>query len=171
MQSAHDTARLFVTLWPDEPVRAALRAYRKQWQWPRSAAAMHSDKLHLTLHFLGSQPRALIPQLEQALALPFTPFALHFGRAEVWRHGSAVLEPLAVPGALLDLHDALGKALAGLGLALEDRPFRPHVTMARHASGAIAPHAPAQIAWPVTGYALVESQPDHGGYRVLRAYN
>ncbi|WP_332876699.1 RNA 2',3'-cyclic phosphodiesterase [Massilia sp. S19_KUP03_FR1] len=170
MQSEPDTARLFVTLWPDDTVRAALRAYRNQWQWPRSAAAMHSDKLHLTLHFLGSQPRALIPQLAQALALPFTPFGLDFGHAEVWRHGSAVLEPLAMPGALMDLHDDLGQALAGLGVTLEDRPFRPHVTMGRHASGAIAPLAPAHISWPVGGYALVESKPEHGGYVVLRAY-
>ncbi len=171
MQSVHDTARLFVTLWPDDPVRAALRAYRNQWQWPRSAAAMHGDKLHLTLHFLGSQPRASIPQLAEALAVPFSPFALAFGHADVWRHGSAVLEPVAVPGALVDLHAALGQALAGLGVTLEDRPFRPHVTMGRHASGAIAPHAPADIAWPVAGYALVESGPDHGAYVVLRTYN
>jgi len=169
MQS--DTVRLFVTLWPDDPVRAALRAYRNHWRWPRSAAAMHGDRLHLTLHFLGSQPRTLLPQLEAALAVPFTPFSLHFGHAEVWRHGSAVLEPVAAPDALLDLHAALGHALTGLGVALEDRPFRPHVTMARHASGAIAPHAPANIAWPVTGYALVESKPDHGGYVVLRTYD
>jgi 2'-5' RNA ligase len=82
-----------------------------------------------------------------------------------------VLEPLAVPDALLDLHAALGQALAGLGIALEERPFRPHVTMARHASGATPPHAPAHIAWPVTGFALVESRPDHGGYIVLRNYS
>ena len=170
MQRAPDTARLFITLWPDDTVRAALRAYRNQWQWPRAAAAMHSDKLHLTLHFLGSQPRALVAQLEQALTLPFTPFALDFGHAEVWRHGSAVLEPLALPGALLDLHAALATALDGLGVAVEERPFRPHVTMGRHASGASAPSAPAHIRWPVTGYALVESQPDHGGYRILRSY-
>ncbi len=170
MQSEHDAARLFITLWPDSAVRAALRAHRNQWQWPRAAAAMHSDKLHLTLHFLGSQPRALIPQLMDALAVPFTPFALAFGHAEVWRHGSAVLQPLAIPGALLDLHAALGHAVAGLGVTLEDRPFRPHVTMGRHASGATPPRAPAHIAWPVTGFALVESKPDHGGYVVLRDY-
>lgn len=171
MQSAHDTVRLFVTLWPDERVRAALRAHRNTWHWPRAAAAMHADRLHLTLHFLGSQPRALIPQLEQALALPFTPFELAFGHADVWRHGSAVLEPLAVPGALLDLHAALGHALAGLGIVPEERPFRPHVTMARHAAGATPPRTCPPIHWPVSGFALVESQPDHGGYVVLRRYD
>jgi len=165
-----DTARLFVTLWPDEAVRTALRAYRNGWQWPGAAAATPGAKLHLTLHFLGSQPRALLPALEAALAVPFTPFDLAFGYPEVWRHGSAVLAPRATPRALLDLHAALGRALQGVGITPEDRPFRPHVTLGRHASGALPPAAPAQIAWPVTGYALVASAPDHGGYTVLRSY-
>jgi len=164
-------ARLFVTLWPDEPVRASLRAYRNDWQWPGSAAAVPGAKLHLTLHFLGNQPIALLPALEQALAVPFTPFDLGLGTPEVWSHGAAVLAPLVTPQDLLDLHAALGQALQRVGIALEARPFRPHVTLGRHAGGAVPPAAPAQIAWPVTGYALVASQPGHGGYTVLRTYS
>jgi 2'-5' RNA ligase len=163
-------ARLFVTLWPGDPVRAALRAYRDSWQWPGTAAAVPGAKLHLTLHFLGSQPRALLPALEQALAVPFTPFDLAFGTPEVWSHGAAVLAPSVTPQALLDLHAALGRALQSVGIPLEARPFRPHVTLGRRARGAMPPAAPAQIAWPVTGYALVASQPGHGGYTVLRSY-
>ena len=170
MQSEHDTSRLFVTLWPDDPVRAELRACRKQWDWPRSAAPMHSDKLHLTLHFLGSLPRSLIPAIERALAIPFTPFDLTFGHADLWRHGSAVLEPLAAPHALIDLHTRLGIALQSISIPLEDRPFRPHVTMGRQATGAVPPQHTPSIHWPVTGFALVESKPDHGGYVVLRSY-
>ena len=162
--------RLFVTLWPDEIVRADLRAYRNRWDWPRSAAAMHAAKLHLTLHFLGSQPRDLLPALADALNVPFTPFAVDLGRPDVWRHGSAVLEPRAAPAELLALHAALGQALAGVGIAPDERPFRPHVTLGRHASGAVPPHRNPQITWPVAGYALVESAPDHGGYTVLRTY-
>lgn len=167
---ASEHPRLFVTLWPDDTVRAALRAYCNGWQWPRSAVAMHAAMLHLTLHFLGSQPRALVPDLADALALPFTPFDLDFGHPDVWRHGSAVLEPSSVPEPLLALHGAIGVALRSVGIAPEARPFRPHVTMARHAGGAVPPRAPARLAWPVTGYALVESQPEHGGYTVLRTY-
>lgn len=170
MQSAHDTTRLFVTLWPDAETRAALRAYRKHWHWPAAATAMHSEKFHLTLHFLGSQPRTVLPALEEALAIPFEPFDLSFGTPDVWRHGSAVLEPLAPPEALLALHARIGTALESVGIALEDRPFRPHVTMGRHATGAVAPHVTPPIFWPVTGFALVASAPDHGGYTLLRHY-
>lgn len=165
-----EQTRLFVTLWPDDAVRAALRTYRKGWQWPRSASAMHSDRFHLTLHFLGSQPRALLPALKQALDIPFTPFDLTLGEPEVWRHGSAVLAPRDPPAALLDLHGALGQALTSVGIALEDRAFRPHVTLGRQANGAIPPHDTPQIDWHVTGFALVASAPDHGGYTVLRHY-
>jgi 2'-5' RNA ligase len=163
-------ARLFVTLWPGDPVRAALRAYCDSWQWPGTAAAVPGAKLHLTLHFLGSQPRALLPALEQALAVPFTPFDLAFGTPEVWPHGAAVLAPSVTPQALLDLHAALGPALLSVGIPLEERQFRPHVTLGRRARGAVPPAAPAQLAWPVSGYALVASQPAHGGYTVLRSY-
>jgi 2'-5' RNA ligase len=170
MQSDHDTARLFVTLWPDDAVRAALRAHRNAWQWPGTAKAVRSAKLHLTLHFLGSQPRTLLPALEAALAVPFSPFDLAFGHADIWRQGAAVLEPLAVPNALTDLHAALGQALLSIGIPPEARPFRPHVTMGRHARGAVPPSTAAPIAWPVTAFALVESLPDHSGYAVLRHY-
>ena len=167
---ASEHPRLFVTLWPDDAVRADLRAYRNHWQWPRAAAAMHADKLHLTLHFLGSQPRALVPALEAALNVPFTPFDLSLGTPDVWRHGSAVLEPLTTPPELLALHAALGGALQSVGITPETRPFRPHVTMARHAAGAVAPQKNTHIFWPVDGFALVESAPDHGGYTILRTY-
>lgn len=167
---AHEHARLFVTLWPDEQVRAGLRAYRNGWQWPRAATAMPGAKLHLTLHFLGSQPLALLPALEDALQVPFTPFDLAFGQPDVWRHGSAVLEPLAIPQPLLALHGAIGEALRTVGIAPEERAFRPHVTMGRHATGAVPPRIGACIDWPVSGFALVASLPDHGGYTVLRTY-
>lgn len=163
-------SRLFVTLWPDEQVRADLRAYRNAWEWPRAAAAMHADRLHLTLHFLGSQPRELLPALADALAVPFTPFDLDLGSPDVWRHGSAVLEPRTAPEALLALHATLGQALQSVGITPEERPFRPHVTLGRHASGAVPPHRNPHIDWHVTGFALVESIPDHGGYTILRSY-
>lgn len=170
MDEPRTFSRLFVTLWPPEPVRERLRACRQQWRFPRTATPVRSAKLHLTLHFLGSQPHAVLPALETALALPFTPFALQFGECDVWRHGSAVLTPLAVPDALVELHARLGQALGGIGIEQEARPFRPHVTLARRATLATPPAHVEPLLWQVDGFALVESLPDHGGYTVLRSY-
>jgi len=171
MEHKPDTTRLFLALWPDEPVRHELRTWRDAWTWPRGAAPVRTDKLHVTLHFLGSQPVERLPELLDGFAVPFEPFTLQLGRAAVWHNGIAVLEPLAEPPALLSLHARLSRALLDLGLQPEARKYRPHVTMARRAPGAGLPQDGPAIDWHIDRYALVESRMgDGGGYTVLRDY-
>jgi 2'-5' RNA ligase len=155
-----ETARLFLALWPDPPMRDALRA-----------SPVHTDKLHLTLHFLGDQPRARLPELLDGFQVPFTPFDLHIDGAALWHNGIAVLAPTQAPQALLDLHARLAQALIELGLQPEGRSYRPHVTMARRAAGAGLPPPGQVLDWQADRYALVESRPGNGGgYTVLREY-
>jgi len=165
------TRRLFLALWPDPAVRRLLRARRDAWEWPRAATPVHADKLHMTLHFLGELPGGRVAELTAGVAVPFTPFRLTLGQAKLWPHGIAVLEPDNEPDALLRLHTALSEALVRMGLAPEERNYRPHVTMARRAAHAIVPPSGPAIDWDVQGYALVESRPaEGGGYTVLRHY-
>jgi len=168
METKPATSRLFLALWPDPAVRHLLEGRRDAWTWPRGASPVHTGKLHVTLHFLGDQPRERLPELLEGFAVPFTPFSLQVGRAAIWHNGVAVLEPSAQPPALLALHAQLSQALVGLGLQPEARQYRPHVTMARRAAGAgLPPDGPA-IDWQVDRYVLVESS--GGTYTVLRDY-
>jgi len=167
MGGAGDTSRLFLALWPSPGVREALLAWRDCWRWPRGATPVQAERLHLTLHFIGSVPRAHVPALAEALVAPLQPFALRFGRAMLWEYGIAVAEPLDAPARLLALHAALGKIVQAQGLPLDPRPYRPHVTLARRAAGATALAGPA-LRWQVRSYALMESRPD--GYAVVRRY-
>lgn len=165
------TARLFLALWPDEPVRQALLACRDAWPWGRNAGRVPPRHLHLTLHFLGEVPRARVAELMQGLAVPVAPFQLLLAPLAVWPNGVAVWEPATCPAALTRLHDALGRALVGLGVPLEARAYRPHVTLARRAVGTAVPASIAPLTWPVDSYALVEScagAPRR--YEVLRTY-
>jgi 2'-5' RNA ligase len=165
------TTRLFLALWPDPAVREQLREWRDLWTWPRGAAPVHTDKLHLTLHFLGNQPSESVPALLDGLALPFSPFRLRLGVAELWHNGIAVLSPLSAPPELMDLHAALSGALPRVGLQPEERAYRPHVTLARRAKGAAVPQAGPEIDWSIDHYTLVESKTGDGsGYTVLREY-
>ena len=169
--SAAPTARLFLALWPDEPVRQALLACRDAWQWGRDAGRVPPRHLHLTLHFLGEVPRARMPVLTDGLSVPLTPFEVVLAPLAVWPNGVAVWEPLECPAPLTRLHDDLGRALQRLGEPIEARPYRPHVTLARRARNAVAPAQVAPLAWPVDRYALVEScagAPRR--YEVLRMY-
>lgn len=162
------TCRLFLALWPEPGVRRLLAERRDAWTWPKGAAPVHDDKLHLTLHFLGAVPGERLPALLDGFAVPFEPFRIEIHRPALWHNGIAVLEPGVTPPALAALHARLAGALSTLGLRLEARPYRPHVTMARRAAGAGLPPEHPPIVWDVRGYALVESR--NGVYTVLREY-
>lgn len=154
--AAASHARLFIALWPDAGVRAALQAASTQWHWASGTAVVPAERLHLTLHFLGEVPRGRIPELVGALTWPFAPCELTLDRAALWRGGTAVLEASAAPAPLVVLQRTLGAALHSLGLATETRRWRPHVTLARRATVQPPPITP--IVWPLCGHVLVESR-------------
>jgi 2'-5' RNA ligase len=169
--TAAASARLFLALWPDPEVRAALRESRDSWTWNPSAAPVPDENLHLTLHFLGDVPRSRLTELGAGLRVAFEAFDLSLTRFSTWPHGVAVLEPDSIPTGLLMLHAELGDALRRLDLPVESKPYRPHVTLARHAGGAVAPADRPQIPWTAGVYALVESPRGRAGiYSVVRSY-
>jgi len=172
VSSGHKTAqtRLFIALWPDEAVRRSLADCRDLWHWQGRPARVRDEKLHITLHFLGNVASARLPELRAALAVPCAAFDLVLGRPALWPHGIAVIEPLAVPDELISLHGALKEALYSLGLPVESRPFRPHVSLARHAQQVGFPARALNVIWRVEGYALLESRLESGEYRLLERY-
>ncbi|MES2316525.1 MAG: RNA 2',3'-cyclic phosphodiesterase [Pseudomonadota bacterium] len=161
-------ARMFIALWPDPAVRDRLVAWRDAWSWPRSATPVRTERLHLTLHFIGDVERGRVQELADALDVPFDGFGLQFGSAALWPHGVAVLEPHAGPAALVELREALGAVLERLALPVDARPFRPHVTMARRAAGSVVPRHGPVVDWDIDRYVLMESA--HDGYAVVREY-
>ncbi len=165
-------ARLFLALWPDAAVRAQLAQWRDGWSWPRSATPVRSERLHMTLHFIGDVPEVDIDAVAAQLAAPFDPFALDCGAAVLWPHGIAVLEPLSTPDALVALHAALRERLTALGLPVDARSFKPHVMMARRACGATLRAAGPAFTWPVDHYCLMRSRLGAGGgYDLVRQYS
>jgi 2'-5' RNA ligase len=152
-------------------VQAALVTHADGWRWNAEAARYAPADWHVTLHFLGAVPRTQLDTLRAALAVPLQPFELRFGEPTLWPHGLAVLLPIATPAALQHLHDELGQRLRQLGLRTDERPYRPHLTLARRAAGAVPPTQWPAWGWPVQGYVLMESTGDAAPrYRVLQAY-
>lgn len=165
------TARLFLALCPGEDVKTMLAAHSDAWQWNAGAAPYAPPDWHITLHFIGPVARQRLDELRAGLAVSMTPFTLHLGQAALWPHGLAVLCPEAVPPGLQEFHARLGQALQSLGLKTDARPYRPHITLARHAQNAVAPLLGPVIDWPVEGYALMESTGQVAQrYRVLQPY-
>jgi 2'-5' RNA ligase len=163
--------RLFIALWPDPATRAAIARWQDTWAWPPRSAPMKAERLHLTLHFLGDVPAHRLPELTAGLRAPFEPFTLALGHGEVWPNGVAVLEPAHAPRELECLHAALREAVTALGLPVDSRPFRPHVTLSRRARGATPPARQPRLGWLVEdGYVLVRSLPGGTGYQVLERF-
>jgi 2'-5' RNA ligase len=167
-----ETARLFIALWPEPDLAGALHAQCGVCATDPGARVVAPQRVHLTLHFLGSVPRQTRPALACALRVPFQPFELRFSHCEQWPHGLRVAVPDTAVPPLIRLHAALGQALQGLGLPVEERPFRPHLTLARRATAPLPSTKGPPLHWPVSGYVLVESQAARGGaYQVVRAYS
>jgi 2'-5' RNA ligase len=134
----------------------------------------HPSDLHVTLHFLGDTPASRVPDIGAAAAdaaAATAPFALALTEAGTFGPPSAprvlwcgLAEPAAPRGALAALHAALGARLAASGFAVEAKPFRAHVTLARKGAAGFSPAAMA-TAWhklcatPLSGAAQPSSAP------------
>jgi len=94
--------------------------------------------LHLTLKFLGNTPVAKIEALSHAAhkaAVKFQPFDLIVGRCGAFPStGQPRVLWIGIDnrsGELADLHRSLEDECAKAGFAREERPFHPHLTIAR----------------------------------------
>lgn len=165
------SVRLFLGLWPTPEVMPALAAHADAWSWTPQAKRTPAGRLHVTLHFLGQVAAERLPQLRAGLEVPWSGCELLLDRATVWPGGIAVLEATQVPPALARLHAALAERLLALDLVPETRPYRPHATLARKATGSRPPDMSEPLSWPCgPRYALVRSHGGGRGYETLQSY-
>lgn len=172
------TRRLFFALWPDAATRERLTQTLRGIV-PAQARATHSDDLHITLVFLGSLDASTQDCAEQAAALvpalvSAEPFTLTLDKLGYWQRPRILwLGAAHCPDVLLDLVSRLGQALQPCKIKPDERPYQPHLTFARKVqTAAVLPALSEPIEWPVSSFALVESQPisDGARYRVLTTW-
>lgn len=170
------TLRVFYALWPDAAARGALAGLAREIAQRCGGRAATSEKLHVTLAFVGDAPIARIDALTAigaTAARDAAPFALTLERSGGARAGEvAWLAPAAVPDALAHLQAALVAGLDEHGFQTERRAFRPHVTLARRCTRALSRGPQAPISWDVTRLTLIVSEPSAQGprYRELGAW-
>lgn len=172
MQAAFASHRLFLALWPRPATLATVEQHARQWAWPDGARATRSERLHVTLHFIGAVAVDALPGLVDALRTVHCPGdLLLLDRAAVWPGGIAALEATAVPPALQAVHAELAAKLRALALPVEERRYRPHVTLARKARGARPPAGFAPVPFEAeAGFALVRTLPGGRGYETLQRF-
>lgn len=166
-----DVARLFTAVWPAPDLARSISALCGDCTGVCGSQVVATDSIHLTLHFLGNVPRHRMPELVRALNVPFRPFEFSLSRCENWRHGLVVAIPEVTPQPLIHLHAELGNALRCAGLRVDEREFRPHLTLARRHFQALPKTTGPPLLWMVDSYVLVESRAtSRGEYQVVHRY-
>jgi 2'-5' RNA ligase len=171
--------RLFLALNLDPEVRRrcyaatqALRAAGPDVRW------VDETKLHLTLKFLGEQPESLVPPLSAALdkaASQSRELDLELGAIGAFpnfRRPRIVWLGVAPDPKLELLHHDVEVACETLGLSVDGRPFRPHVTLGRveKNDAALREAARGMKIRDVSAVSSVDLMLSAGGrYRVLHA--
>lgn len=150
--------RLFFALWPDADLRRALAALAPR-QGPRRMRNVAAESLHLTLVFLGAAtPEQLDCTRDRASRLTCEAFELSidrlggFGRSGIFWAGASQTPP-ALSALVADLQCAAREC----DFAIDERPFRPHVTLARRAHGMRGASIDPSLRWIVSEFCLVET--------------
>jgi len=157
--------RLFFALWPDPRQRDRLRDVIAPAVKVVEGRAIDRRNWHVTLAFIGAFPDRRLPELlESTSRIEPESFRLVFDRLEFWaRPRIACIGAAAVPGELQHLVDRLNGALADLGVRVEERAFRPHITVVRNAKPFPTERLAQRAVTEWSAYALMESVSGPGG--------
>ncbi|HUO85382.1 MAG TPA: RNA 2',3'-cyclic phosphodiesterase [Thermoanaerobaculia bacterium] len=130
--------RLFIAWTIPEPLRrevekamGPLRTTLPRCSWVRP------ESFHLTFAFLGDQPATVVPKIQDTLSPKLAehpPFQVTLTGAGFFpstvrpRVGWIAMEP---GDRLIAIADETRKSLLRIGVQLDDRPFKPHLTLVR----------------------------------------
>lgn len=160
---SEESLRLFFALPCPPEQAAAICAWRDDQAL--DGQAVHRDNLHLTLAFLGAQPKRHLDALVQmAATVQAETFSLTLDCLTTIGKGFICLQPGNTPTELLQLVEALSDRLAALGVVLDCRPFLPHLTLSRHAQTQPPKPAPG-FTWQVDRFVLYRSHNTEDGVR------
>ncbi|MCQ8102556.1 RNA 2',3'-cyclic phosphodiesterase [Methylomonas sp. SURF-2] len=163
--------RLFFALWPDEETRR--QCHRLSQALSHAGKPVAADNLHVTLVFLGNIDRAEQEALAQAAAsLPVQAMELKFDRLCFWKKPAVLcLAAGQCPPPVSTLVAELSLRAERLGIGLDKRPYRPHVTLARKAKN-LPDMTFEPIVWRARGFGLLESVATPAGveYRLIERW-
>ncbi len=167
-----NTRRLFFALWPNDQQRDSLRNHITSVAKIVEGDQVYRGNWHVTTAFIGNCDESLLPVLlKRKEEIAVEPFRLRFDRLEFWpRPRVACLVASTVPPELERLVRALNGILEDCSIPVEDRAYRPHITVVRRARAFETQRLaqPALVEW--SSVELVESVSQPGGavYRPLK---
>ena len=151
-------SRCFYALWPDPATREEISAAAERI--PHHGRPVAPSNYHLTLVFLGTISHVQIADLMQETSrVQACPFSLALGHAGWW-NGPRVLwlAPELCPEPLLQLVTRLSGLARQQGIRLEERPYRPHLSIARQVRTFPGPDSLEPICWKISDFCLLRSK-------------
>lgn len=145
MTESPEELRAFIAIELPDEIRKGLVELRKELQRDehRFVKWVDPEAIHLTLKFLGNVPAGRVTEIARAIEVATkatAPFELEVSGLGVFPHLRQVRVLWVGIGGdvdrLKELQRGIDTELAALGFAREDRPFVPHLTLARVRQGA-----------------------------------
>ena len=155
--------RLFFALMPDAAATAQIVAV--QQQLPADQLRIFSaENLHQTLVFLGEFADSQLMELISACqSIDLPPISMQFEQLTYWPQPRVLcLLAQAVPDELMALVQVLKEIALQFNVNPDQRPYRPHITLARKAGEAIALDF-APIRFTADEFVLMQSQQSGNG--------
>jgi 2'-5' RNA ligase len=163
--------RVFFAVWPDSSLVTSLAALAAEVARETQGRPTAPENIHLTLAFLGEQPVSrMAPLCALAARVGGQHFALTLDEIGCFRKaGIAWLGASAPQLQLIALQERLAGELRARGFPIDERPYAPHLTLARRIEVAIRRSLAAPIFWKVNSFALIASETTASGpsYRSL----
>ena len=161
------TLRVFFALVPAAELRDALAGLGRERARRLHGRPVPADNIHLTLAFVGAWPRArLDAPLAAGAALDGETMRVTLDRQGGFRRsGVAWVAPSSAPATLGMLANALAASLRAHGVPYDEKPFHPHLTIARKCRGPFVHGAIGPYVWEIGEVALVASDTRSEGAR------
>jgi 2'-5' RNA ligase len=172
--------RIFIALDIPAEIRARITDYMEHARNLASGARWaRVDGLHITLKFVGETNDARVQEIKTALSgIKAVPFAVDFSGVGFFPNAKAArVFWIGVNGgeALPKLASSVDAALENIGFWREDKPYHPHLTLARAGSHPLRElqtllhDSPPQFGtMTAREFFLYQSQPQRGGSKYTK---
>lgn len=149
-----------------KPVKAPKRGAKSSGEASQHAYATPTANYHVTLCFLGNvtnaQHETLLSTLDDVQG---EPFEVMFDATSVWSGPKIFCTiPTSPPDRLMTLASNIQRCARQVGIQVEQRPYRPHITLARKADVTLPfPLFAPTLKMKVTHFHLFESVSSSNG--------